>query len=172
MNLLPPDTLMHDPLATARDWLNAHGRIGLATVVSTWGSSPVPVGGQLVIGPGDRFRGSVAGGCVETDVIAGAPSVMESGKPLLFEFGVTDDAAWRVGLPCGGKIKVFLQRLEGVGDLGVTGGQLTRGAWRAGVVEERNARGLARRARPPEGQRRAWAVGDEGRRCVVADDRQ
>jgi xanthine dehydrogenase accessory factor len=117
MNLLPPDTLKHDPLATARDWLAAHGRIALATVVSTWGSSPVPVGGQLVIGPGDRFRGSVAGGCVEADVIAGAPSVMESGKPLLLEFGVTDDAAWSAGLPCGGKIKVFLQRLEGVGDV-------------------------------------------------------
>jgi xanthine dehydrogenase accessory factor len=117
MNFLPPDRLKQDPLSTARNWLEAHGRIALATVVSTWGSSPVPVGGQLVIGPDDRFQGSVAGGCVEADVIAEAADVMASGRPLLLEFGVADAAAWRSGLPCGGNIKVFLQRLEGIDDV-------------------------------------------------------
>jgi xanthine dehydrogenase accessory factor len=112
MNLLRPDKLTHDPVVTARDWLQAHGRIALATVVSTWGSSPVPVGGQLVIGPGDLFQGSVAGGCVEADVIAEAVDVMASHKPSLLEFGVSDAVAWRTGLPCGGNIKIFLECLN------------------------------------------------------------
>jgi xanthine dehydrogenase accessory factor len=89
----------------------------LATVVSTWGSSPVPVGGQLVVAPGDRFEGSVSGGCVEVDVISAAEDVMETGHSKLLEFGVVDETAWRSGLPCGGTMKVFLERLEGISDV-------------------------------------------------------
>ena len=58
------------PMDAARTWLDEFGRVTLATVVSTWGSSPVPVGGPLVVAPGDRFEGSVSGGCVEAEVIA------------------------------------------------------------------------------------------------------
>ena len=49
--------------AVAREWLEAYPAIALATVIKTWGSSPVPVGGHLVVAPGDRFEGSVSGGC-------------------------------------------------------------------------------------------------------------
>jgi len=96
----------------ARRWLDEFGRVTLATVVSTWGSSPVPVGGQLVVAPGERFEGSVSGGCVEVDVISEAGDVMETGRSKLLEFGVADETAWRSGLPCGGTMKVFLERLE------------------------------------------------------------
>ena len=58
------------PIDVARRWLDEFGRVTLATVVSTWGSSPVPVGGQLIVAPGERFDGSVSGGCVEVDVIS------------------------------------------------------------------------------------------------------
>ena len=37
---------------------------------------------------------------------------MAGGRPKLLEFGVTEETAWRAGLPCGGKIKVLLQPLE------------------------------------------------------------
>jgi xanthine dehydrogenase accessory factor len=37
---------------------------------------------------------------------------MASGKPKTLEFGVADETAWQVGLPCGGQIKVFVERLE------------------------------------------------------------
>jgi xanthine dehydrogenase accessory factor len=117
MNLLMPDKPNFDPLEAARGWLEAHGTIVLATVVSTWGSSPVPVGGQLVIGPDNRFQGSVSGGCVEADVITEAADVMASGKPSLLEFGVSDATAWQSGLPCGGDIKIFLERLETISDV-------------------------------------------------------
>jgi xanthine dehydrogenase accessory factor len=106
----------HDPVDTARRWLEEHGEVALATVVSTWGSAPVPVGGQLVVAPDERFQGSVSGGCVEADVIAEATDVMRSGRPRLLEFGVTEETAWRSGLPCGGKIKVLLEPLANTQD--------------------------------------------------------
>ncbi len=101
-----------DPLDAARRWLDEYAQVALATVVSAWGSAPVPVGGQLVVAPGERFEGSVSGGCVEVDVITEAADVIADGRPRLLEFGVTDETAWRAGLPCGGTIRVFLERLE------------------------------------------------------------
>jgi xanthine dehydrogenase accessory factor len=100
----------------ARRWLDQFGTLALATVVKTWGSSPVPVGGQLVIGPDERFEGSVSGGCVEAAVIAEATGVMATGVPKCLEFGVDDETAWRAGLPCGGRIEVYVERLSGEAD--------------------------------------------------------
>ena len=87
------------------------GKSAIATVVSTWGSAPVPAGGQLVVTVDDRFEGSVSGGCVEVDVLVEAADVMASGQPKLLEFGVSEETAWRAGLPCGGKIKVLVEPL-------------------------------------------------------------
>lgn len=115
MNIATPasglEAAAPDPIQVARRWLDEHGAAALATVVSTWGSAPVPAGGQLVVGPDERFEGSVSGGCVEGDVIAEAATVMEQGRPQLLEFGVTEETAWRAGLPCGGQIKVLLEPL-------------------------------------------------------------
>ncbi len=108
---------VRDPIEAARIWLDEQGKVALATVASTWGSAPVPVGGQLVVAPDERFQGSVSGGCVEADVIAELASVMASGRPRLLEFGVTEETAWRAGLPCGGKIKVLLEPLARGRDL-------------------------------------------------------
>src|SRR5437762_145329 len=102
----------HDVLEAARAWLDKDGRIALATVIGTWGSAPVGVGGQMVVAPDGRFEGSVSGGCVEGEVIAEAEDILSSGKPKTLEFGVADETAWQVGLPCGGQIKVFIERLE------------------------------------------------------------
>ncbi len=102
----------HDVLEAARSWLDTDGRVALATVVGTWGSAPVGVGGQMVVAPDGRFEGSVSGGCVEGEVIAEAEDILASGKPKTLEFGVADETAWQVGLPCGGQIKVFIERLE------------------------------------------------------------
>jgi len=121
MNVIAPrrhEILERDPVEAARSWLEEHGKVALATVVSTWGSAPVPVGGQLVVAPDERFQGSVSGGCVEGDVIAEAADVMASGRPRMLEFGVTEETAWRAGLPCGGKIKVLLEPLARARDIG------------------------------------------------------
>ena len=86
--------------------------VALATVVETWGSAPRPVGSNLVIDDQGNFLGSVSGGCVEGAVVTEALDVIESGKPKTLEFGVADETAWKVGLSCGGTIRVFVEKVE------------------------------------------------------------
>ena len=124
----------HDVLGAARTWLDKDGRVALATVVGTWGSAPVRVGGQMVIAADGRFEGSVSGGCVEGEVISEAESILADGKPKTLTFGVEDETAWRVGLPCGGKIKVFLERLDKPGGLPLLSRAIEAGATRSGLV--------------------------------------
>jgi xanthine dehydrogenase accessory factor len=112
MNLIPNHNSAKDTLAIARRWLDEFGEVALATVVSTWGSSPVPVGGQLAVAPNGQFEGSVSGGCVEVEVITEATDVLTQDQPKLLEFGVTEDVAWRAGLPCGGAITIYLEPLQ------------------------------------------------------------
>ncbi|MFU0503588.1 XdhC family protein [Pseudaminobacter sp. NGMCC 1.201702] len=100
-----------DPLAIAESWMATGKDVAIATVVETWGSAPRPVGSHLVIDAEGNFEGSVSGGCVEGAVIAEAADVIESGKPRMLEFGVADATAWQVGLSCGGRIKVYVERL-------------------------------------------------------------
>ena len=107
---LPRET--EDLLAEAVRWLDQGRRSALATVVATWGSSPRPVGSQLLVDDQNRMLGSVSGGCIEGAVVQEARGVIESGKPRLLEYGVTDEMAWEVGLACGGTVKVFVEPLE------------------------------------------------------------
>ncbi|MBG1231273.1 XdhC family protein [Aestuariivirga litoralis] len=90
-------------------WVSEGRKIALATVVETWGSAPQPVGAQLVIDANGHFEGAVSGGCVEGDVITTAQDVIASGAPQLLEFGVADETAWRAGLACGGRIKIYVE---------------------------------------------------------------
>ncbi len=100
------------PLATAARWRRAGKGVALATVVSTWGSSPRPVGSHLVVDEAGAFVGSVSGGCIEGAVIHDALEVITSGEPRLLAFGVTNEQAWDVGLTCGGEVQVFVERIE------------------------------------------------------------
>jgi len=100
-----------DPLSIAEGWMKEGREVALATVVETWGSAPRPVGSHLVIDEAGNFHGSVSGGCVEGAVVSEAADVISDGKARMLEFGVADETAWRVGLSCGGKIKVYVERL-------------------------------------------------------------
>jgi xanthine/CO dehydrogenase XdhC/CoxF family maturation factor len=100
-----------DVLAAAEAWREAGRRVAIATVVETWGSAPRPVGSHLVIDSEGNFLGSVSGGCVEGAVVEEAAAVIAAGEPRMLEFGVADETAWRVGLSCGGRIKVFIESL-------------------------------------------------------------
>ncbi len=99
-------------LATALAWLEAGRKVALATVVETGGSSPRPVGSNLVVASDGAFEGSVSGGCVESAVVSAAQDVIASGESIVMDFGYTDAEAWDVGLACGGSIQVFVERLE------------------------------------------------------------
>ncbi|MDQ0999390.1 xanthine/CO dehydrogenase XdhC/CoxF family maturation factor [Phyllobacterium ifriqiyense] len=100
-----------DPLIIAERWMLEGRDVAIATVIETWGSSPRQAGSQLVIDNSGNFEGSVSGGCVEAAVIAEAADVIRHGKPAMLEFGVADETAWKVGLSCGGRIKVYVERL-------------------------------------------------------------
>jgi xanthine/CO dehydrogenase XdhC/CoxF family maturation factor len=101
-----------DIFIEAARW-RAQGRgVALATVVSTWGSSPRPVGSQLAVDDEGRFVGSVSGGCIEGAVVQEALGVIADGKPKLLEFGITNEMAWEVGLACGGRVEIFVERIE------------------------------------------------------------
>jgi xanthine/CO dehydrogenase XdhC/CoxF family maturation factor len=105
-------TRVADALETAEKW-RAEGReVALATVVETWGSAPRPVGSHLVIDGEGNFEGSVSGGCVEGAVVGEALDLIGAGGSKMLEFGVADETAWRVGLSCGGRIKVFVEKIE------------------------------------------------------------
>ena len=100
-----------DELTRAEGWMKAGREVAIATVVETWGSAPRPVGSHLVIDGEGNFEGSVSGGCVEGAIIAEAMDVIESGEPKMLEFGVADETAWEVGLSCGGRIRVYVERV-------------------------------------------------------------
>ena len=101
-----------DILNEAEAWRRAGRGVALATVVETWGSAPRPVGSHLVVDHEGNFLGSVSGGCVEGAVITEAVEVIEDGKPRLMEFGVADETAWKAGLSCGGRIRVYVERVN------------------------------------------------------------
>ena len=99
-------------LEMAARWRAAGRRVAIATVVDTWGSSPRPVGSQLLVDERGEFLGSVSGGCIEGAVIGEALEVIESGAARLLDFGVSNEQAWEVGLSCGGKVQVYVEPLE------------------------------------------------------------
>jgi xanthine/CO dehydrogenase XdhC/CoxF family maturation factor len=101
-----------DILVKAQAWRQDGKGVAIATVVETWGSAPRPTGSSLVIDEDGNFLGSVSGGCVEGAVVTEAMDVIASGKPRLLEFGVADETAWRVGLSCGGTIRVYVEKVD------------------------------------------------------------
>ncbi len=98
-------------LEQAAAWRGAGKGVALATVVTTWGSSPRPVGSQLVVDDSGKFVGSVSGGCIEGAVVEQALAAIKDGETRLLDFGVTNEQAWEVGLACGGKVQVFVERV-------------------------------------------------------------
>jgi xanthine/CO dehydrogenase XdhC/CoxF family maturation factor len=99
-------------LETANVWLGEGRKVALATVIETWGSAPQPVGSQLVIDGEGNFEGAVSGGCVEGDVITQAMDAIETGQHKVLSYGVDDETAWKVGLACGGIIRVLVERVS------------------------------------------------------------
>ena len=94
-------------------WRARGDRVALATVVATRRSAPRPVGSKLIVSERGELLGSVSGGCVESDVAVTAAEVIAEGTPRLLTYGIDDEQAWSVGLPCGGEIDVFVERFEG-----------------------------------------------------------
>ena len=103
---------MKEVLESVERWRASGEKVALATVIATRRSAPRPTGAKLAISESGELAGSVSGGCVEGDVYVNAREVLETGKPRLLTYGISDEEAWSVGLPCGGEIDVFVEPLE------------------------------------------------------------
>jgi xanthine dehydrogenase accessory factor len=99
-----------DVLRDAERWQADGEQVAIATVVATRRSAPRPVGSKLAVSQSGKLSGSVSGGCVEADVAEHAREVLASGEPRLVSYGIDDETAFSLGLPCGGEIDVFLER--------------------------------------------------------------
>jgi xanthine dehydrogenase accessory factor len=103
---------VREAFEAVRQWREQGSRVALATVVATRRSAPRPLGSKLAVSEAGDLAGSVSGGCVESDVAVQAREVLETGRPKLVSYGIADEEAWEVGLPCGGEIDVFLERID------------------------------------------------------------
>jgi xanthine dehydrogenase accessory factor len=104
---------MDDVLAKAAQWQTEGEDVAIATVVATRRSAPRPLGSKLAVTASGRLFGSVSGGCVEADVAERAKAIIAGDDPAVVSYGIADDEAWSVGLPCGGEIDVFVERFDG-----------------------------------------------------------
>jgi xanthine dehydrogenase accessory factor len=129
---------MLDIAADLLDALAAGRRLAVATVTTVDGSAPRALGTSMAVDDRGRVIGSISGGCVEGAVYQAAEGVLETGEPVLAEFGFTDGDAFAAGLSCGGRIEVFVHE---VAVPGVAVGGVTRGGVSAGGVSAHEGAG-------------------------------
>lgn len=103
---------MKDVLGQVDEWLARGDRVAIATVVATRRSAPRPPGSKMAVNDRGEVFGAVSGGCVEGAVVEVAEQVLAGGEPQLRSYGIADDEAWDVGLPCGGEIDIWVERFE------------------------------------------------------------
>ncbi len=112
---------MRELLEQVDAWSAAGKKAALATVVRAWGSAPRPVGAKMAISSDGEMAGSVSGGCVEGAVVEEALEVLDSGRPKLSAYGVSNDLAWSLGLSCGGSLDVWIEPFDPASDSPLTG---------------------------------------------------
>jgi xanthine dehydrogenase accessory factor len=114
-------------LKSAREWVDAGRGVVLATIVQTWGSAPRPIGALTAIRDDGLVAGSVSGGCIEDDMIARVRARdLVQDKPTTARYGVSEEQARRVGLPCGGTIELVLEPLTRASGLDELLGRIER----------------------------------------------
>ncbi len=105
--------LKENILEEANTWIKSNQKVVLATVIQTWGSSPLQVGSKMIVNEKGIFSGSVSGGCVESSVISESIELIKkNSKFKKLEFEVSNENAWDVGLACGGEIKIFIEQIN------------------------------------------------------------
>ena len=103
---------MREVLSTLEQWSREGTRAALATVVSVERSAPRGPGSMMALSENGQIVGSVTGGCVEPDVVLAAEEVLAGGAPQLREYGIADEDAFAVGLPCGGAVRIFVEAMD------------------------------------------------------------
>ena len=103
---------MRDVLESLERWAQAGTRVATATVVATERSAPREPGAVLAVDADGNVVGSVTGGCVEPAVYGEAREVLAGEGPRLRTYGIADEEAFEVGLPCGGTVHIFVDALD------------------------------------------------------------
>ena len=103
---------MKDVLKDIDTWSERGDAIALATVISVKRSAPRPPGSKMAVNEHVEISGAFSGGCVEGAVVEVAEQVLNGAEPQLLHFGIADEEAWDVGLPCGGEIDVYVERYQ------------------------------------------------------------
>ena len=100
---------MNDLMDTVDGWVDDGSRVALATVVDTKKSAPQPPGTKMAINDAGKLMGAVSGGCVEGQVVQVGEGILDGAAPQLLHYGIADEDAWDVGLPCGGEISIWVE---------------------------------------------------------------
>ena len=120
---------MKDVMEVVGEWVGDGDPVALATVVDTRKSAPQPPGTKMAINEAGKMAGAVSGGCVEGQVVQVAEGILKGDAPQLLEYGIADEDAWDVGLPCGGEISIWVETYDDGGlegrfrELGLQGGR-------------------------------------------------
>ena len=97
----------------ADNWLKKNIRVSLATVIQTWGSSPLGVGSRMIVSEDGNFLGSVSGGCIESKVVEECISLIKNKKDCKkIDFKISNENAWEIGLACGGDISIYIEEIK------------------------------------------------------------
>jgi xanthine dehydrogenase accessory factor len=150
---------MRDVLPDIDRWLAEGKQVALATVISTWGSAPRPVGSKMAVSSLGEMSGSASAGCVEGAVVEEALGCLRDGRPRRLQYGVADDSAWTVGLACGGDIRLFVEPLASL----LAGDPSTFAFWRSAVVAGLPVVRACVVEGPPDWVGKSWFVDAEGR---------
>jgi xanthine dehydrogenase accessory factor len=109
-------------------WAKAGHRFLLATVAHTWGSAPRPAGSWMAVRDDGQVQGSVSGGCIESDLIERVQNgEFNSASPIMLKYGVTQEEAYRFGLPCGGKMELVIEPAPDLAAMQEIAGRISRG---------------------------------------------
>jgi len=104
---------MREVLDDIERWRAAGKRVAVARVVRLEGSGPRDPGACMAVNEDGEVVGSVSGGCVEGAVVTEALKILaEEDERRMVTFGYSDDAAFAVGLTCGGTIHLFIEPLD------------------------------------------------------------
>jgi xanthine dehydrogenase accessory factor len=103
---------MRDVLPTLERWAAEGLKVVTATVVKTERSAPRDPGAVMAVSERGDVAGSVTGGCVEPAVYEEAKQVLAGAAPRLKTYGIADEEAFEVGLPCGGTVHIFVDAFD------------------------------------------------------------
>jgi xanthine dehydrogenase accessory factor len=103
---------MIELLKTLNTWIEAGHPTASATIVTHEGSTPRSSGSKMLLRPDGVMHGTVGGGLVEAQVLTAAEQVLKDGQARLLDFDLTGEMAAGADMVCGGKLRVFLERIS------------------------------------------------------------